>query len=359
MVDLDYILYIIIIVLLCILINKVYDKNGKEGFEHRGNAIIASTKKIESVIESAEYGYFNIDEWSDVTGFKTSKFKRKNVLDIKPALDNLIKKKTKEIVVGSGTFDVIDPAPGLPNFLIVKFSKPVVVTDAIGQMPYYTKEMGASNALISLSGAYVWKDGDSMSLKFANYQPDPFWFDSGKAFYKIAELFAYITIKMPYQFLNQLANLAVTFMENIREIFAPIFDFIDQMRKLAEKVIRYYIDVFKWGFEQFAAIMKDIPGFLKAQLNNFINFIQDVLTKTFNLLQMFFDLFMKMFNTLIQLPMQLFSMIEQLGTIMANLFTILINIPTAALNMIIAFQTITIDAMAKTPTVPFMDMFLK
>jgi hypothetical protein len=148
-------------------------------------------------------------------------------------------------------------------------------------------------------------------------------------------------------------------MENIREIFAPIFDFIDQMRKLAEKVIRYYIDVFKWGFEQFAAIMKDIPGFLKAQLNNFINFIQDVLTKTFNLLQMFFDLFMKMFNTLIQLPMQLFSMIEQLGTIMANLFTILINIPTAALNMIIAFQTITIDAMAKTPTVPFMDMFLK
>lgn len=355
MVYLDYILYIIIIVLSCILINKVCDKNRKEGFEHKGESIIASTKKIESVIQSAEYGYF--DEWSEVSGFNTSKFKRTNVVDVKKALDNIIQKKTKEIVVGPAAFDIIDPAPGKANFLIVKFSKPVIVTDAILQMPYYGPEYG--KALQSLGGAYVWMDGSSMSLKFANYQPDPFWFTSGQAFYKIAELFAYITIKMPYQFLKQISNLCITFFENIRNIFAPIFDFIEQMKKIAEKVIRYYFDVVKWGLEQFIAVIKDIPGFLKSQFNNFLNFIQDVLTKTFDLLQMFFDLFMKIFNTLIRLPMQLFSMLEQLGTVFANLFTILINIPTAALNMVIAFQTITIDAMAKTPTIPFMDMFLK
>jgi hypothetical protein len=349
MLYLDYILYIIIIVLLCILVNKLYNK--KEGFSHKGKSNIASTKKIQSIIKSAEYGDFG--EWSDVSGFN----KRGTTVDVKAVLDRIINKGTKEIVVSPGTFDITDPSQDKQKYLLIKFTKPnVIISDSIYQFPNWDNEGGHLKAF---SGAYIWAEGDSVSLKFANYEANPFWLTSLSAIYKIAELLAIIIIKMPYKFLNQMVNLGITFIENFRDIFKPIFEFIDQMKAIAKSIFKQLYRWFKWGFDQWLAMIKDLPKFLRSQLKNFTNFLQALVTNIFSMFQMFFDLFMKVFNTLIQLPMQLFSMIEQIGTMLSNLFTILINIPTAGLNMIIGFQNIAIDAMSKTPTIPFMNLFLQ
>jgi hypothetical protein len=330
MVYLDFLLFTIIIILLCFLFNRWVDKQKnqkKEGFSHKGQSFLASTVKVESVIKSAEYGNFG-EGWSEVSGWDTSQFKRTGVVDVKDALDKLIKKGTKEIVATNEAFGIVDPSPGKDKYLVIKFNKPsIVVSDARMQIPDYTQYRHLRQ-LHSLSNGYVWMEGDSVSLKFGNYEAEPFWVTVVKALYKIADLIAMIVI-------------------------------YDQMMKVAQSILKQMFRWWKWGFDQWVAIIKDLPGFFKEQFANLINFIQDAITNIFSVFETFFNLFMTIFNTLIQLPMQIFSMLEQIGTVIANLFTILINIPTAALNMIISGQEIMLDIMNKTPTIPFMDMFFQ
>jgi hypothetical protein len=294
-----------------------------------------------------------------VSGWDTSQFKRTGVVDVKDALDKLIKKGTKEIVATNEAFGIVDPSPGKDKYLVIKFNKPsIVVSDARMQIPDYTQYRHLRQ-LHSLSNGYVWMEGDSVSLKFGNYEAEPFWVTVVKALYKIADLIAIIVIQMPYKFLNQLIKLGFSFLENLRNMIDPIMKFYDQMMKVAQSILKQMFRWWKWGFDQWVAIIKDLPGFFKEQFANLINFIQDAITNIFSVFETFFNLFMTIFNTLIQLPMQIFSMLEQIGTVIANLFTILINIPTAALNMIISGQEIMLDIMNKTPTIPFMDMFFQ
>lgn len=343
---LDYIFYIILILLIGFLIHKEMNTT-EEGFEHIGKASVATQYNTNqtSPIKSAYYGYVDND----------NKIK---LIDVKAALDQLILKRTDSILVTHSTFGLSDPNQEMDKYLFVQFTDPYInITDALGQHPDYGAR--ASLTYKKLSNAWVWEESDTMSLKFSRKVSDPFWITMTASFYKIADLFAYVVIKMPYQFLNQLVVVGVQFLQNFRNIFKPMFEFMRQMRAIAKNIFNTIFNQFKKLFKKFVSIMKDIPGFLKEIFDNIIDFLQVAVTKTFGLLKKLFDMIKTIFWTIIKLPMKLFDIVGQLGDVLMNLFTIIINIPTAALNMIIGFQEIMIDIMSKTPTIPFMNMFFK
>jgi phage-related protein len=344
MLYLDYILYIIIIFLLCILIKKNFDN--KEGFEHNGKGVVVQPKKkYQSVIESAQYGGFQ--EWSG------SKFK--DVVDVKPFLDKLINEGADSLVVSHNTLGLnSDPAPKTDNYLLIRFTDPTIkVTDARGQNPDWSSK-GPIGAVFSLT--WAWNEGDSVSLKFVS-GTEPFLLTATKSLYKIADLFAYIIIRAPYQFIKQMVNLAIKFVKNFQEIFKPILDFIKQMKNIAKDIFHQMYKIWKNLFDQWLAIVKDIPKFLRDMFNTFVDFMQTAVTKTFEIFKKFYDVFLTVFNTLIQLPITIFDIISQLTTVFTNLFLTIVKIPTTALNMTISLQNTLLDVMDKEPQIPFLNSF--
>ena len=345
MLYLDSLLYIIIIILLCILVNKIVDK--KEGFEHKGKSKVYKKTYTNSVIKSAVYGSF-------ING-------PKDCVDVKPILDKLISTATDSVVVSQNTMDKENKtgADDEQKYLIIVFTTTAIT---LSDARYHFPDMNANyydDGWGKYSYGWLYYEGDSISLKFGNGDPTPAWLKMSAAIYKIAELFAYIIIRMPYKFITQLVDAGVMFVQNFKDIFAPIISFYDQMMSIARNIINQLYKVWKGLFDQWLAIIKDIPGFLKAQFNNMINFIQDAVTKSFAFFQKIFDIAMTIFNALIQIPMTLFDILDQLTEVFVNIFMILINIPTSALNMVIGMQNIMLDVMKKTPTIPFMNLFFQ
>ena len=347
MVYLDYLLYIVIIILLIILINKVLNK--KEGFDHKGDGFVYTPVDNVSVIKSAVYGSF-------IKG-------PKDCIDVKPILDKLIATVTDSTVVSHRNFGIDDPDSGGKKYLIINFTTPnITVSDASFKTSDVNFKMLTNNnnyGWEKYDNGFVWVEGESVNLKFGNGEGNPAWLTMLAAMYRIADLFAYMCIRMPYKFLDQMMKMGVDFIENFKNIFEPILNFYKQMKAIAMSIFWQMYYLFKGFFDQWVAIMRDIPKFLKAQLKNLINFIQDAVTKTFSLLQKLFDIVMTILNALIQLPLTLFDILEKLTDVVVNLFMIIINIPTSALNMIIGMQNIMLDVMNKTPTIPFMNLFFQ
>jgi hypothetical protein len=342
MLYLDTLLYIIIIIiLLCIIANRIAKKKEKEGFEHKGKGTVYTKKNTKSVIKSAVYGSF-------ING-------PKDCVDVKPIIDKLISTATDSLVVSHNTFKINDPASGEQKYLIINFTTTsITVSDAKYKMP---DDLPVEWEKYKYG--WVYYEGDSVSLKYGNGDPTPTWLTMLSAIYKIADLFAYVVIRMPYKFINQAVDLGINLIENFKDIFAPIINFYNQMMAIARSIIKQLYKVFKSFFDQWLAIVKDIPGFLKAQFNNMINMIQDMVTKSFAFFEKIFNILMTIFDALIKLPMMLFDILNQLTEVFVNIFMIILNIPTAALNMIIGMQNIMLDIMTKTPTIPFMDLFFK
>lgn len=341
MLYLDYILYIIIIILLCILIKKISTK--KEGFDHIGKSIVAQQKnKYNSVITSARYSGTYAD-----TGKSFNK-------DVKPMLDQLIVDGADSFVVfhekfGVGKEPQLEPSSKAPVLLITFTNEYITTQDGQRASELY----GSSYP----SNVWAWKEGDSLTLKFGNSGPDSFWLTTVASTYTIARLFAYIIIRAPYQFLSQLLTMGITFFQNFQKNFQPLIKFFKQMFSIAKNIFKQVLEVVKIMYKQWMKIMKDIPGFLKEMFDNVIDFVETAVTKTIDILEKFFNIAKKLFFAIIKLPLTVFDMLDQIGTIFVNLVTILINIPTAALNMIIGFQDIMLQVMEKNPKIPFLDMF--
>jgi len=345
MLYLDYILYIIIIILLCILIKKNYDS--KEGFDHNGKGIVPKPKKTyTSVIKSARYGGFK--EW---TGRRY-----KDTIDVKEILEKLINKGESSLLVSGNNFgQTVDIPPGNENFLVIQFTDPTIkVSDSRGQ----NSDLSGMNdqKYDDLTLGWTWKEGDSISLKFVS-SVNPFWLTAAESLYKIADLFAYIVIRAPYRFIKQTVDLAIKFVKNFQEIFKPILDFIKQMKNIAKDIFHQMYKIWKNLFDQWLAIVKDIPKFLRDMFNTFVDFMQTAVTKTFEIFKKFYDVFLTVFNTLIQLPITIFDIISQLTTVFTNLFLTIVKIPTTALNMTISLQNTLLDVMDKEPQIPFLNSF--
>ena len=342
MLYLDYLLYIVIIIFLIVLINKVLDK--KEGFVHKGEGVVYTPKEYSSVIKSAVYGTF-------ING-------PKDCIDVKPILDKLIASATDSTVVSENTFspdNPVDVKKGKTKYLIINFTTPnITVSDANFKMPFNT-----GNGWEKYNNGFVWVEGDPISLIFGDGEGNPAWLSIVSAVYKISELFAYIVIRMPYQFLNQLLIMGIEFMKNFKDILDPIFDFFRQMKAIGFSIIREIFAPFKALLKDFSNILKDLPKFLKSLFKPFIEFLKTAVTKTFSFLKKLVDVIKKILEALIQLPLTIFDILEKLVDVLINVVMIIINIPTSILNMIIGMQNIVLEIMEKTPTIPFLDLFFK
>jgi phage-related protein len=341
MLYLDYILYITLLILLCILIKKVSNK--KEGFDHIGKGFVAKQKdKYKSVIASATYFGKDAD---------TGKVFRK---DVKSILDQFIVDGTASIVVFHKTFGVnnapqLNPSNKAPKLGIQFINEYITTQDGTNWATLTGKD--AHKAI------WAWNEGDSLTLSFADSGPDTFWLNTIAAIYKLADLFAYIIIRAPYQFLSQLVDMGIKFVQNFQNMFQPLLKFVKQMVAIAKNIFKQIWTMVKNMYKMWMKIMKDIPGFLKSMFDNIIDFVQTAVMKTFDLLKKFFDIATKIFFAIIKLPLTIFDMVDQLGTVFVNLFMIIINIPTAFLNMIIGFQDIMLQIMQQNPKIPFLDMF--
>ncbi len=325
-----------------------------EGFSHTGNADVAEQYKTDtkSVIKAARYGSWN--KWTTASGFTET-------IDVKPILDQLIKKRTSSIVVSDYTFGLkTDISPGNNKYLLIQFIDPTMkAVDAKNPTPTNVPESEDPRKMWQpWNGAWTWDENASVSLKFGT-GANPFWLTMVESFYNIADLFAIIVIKMPYKMLSQIIAIGVQFLQNLRNILKPILKFVEQMKKIVKKIFDTIFKQIKKVVKKIISIMKDLPGFIKEMFDKIIDIIETAVTKTFEMLKKVFDVLKKIFWTIIKLPMQLFDILNQLVDVIMNLFMILIGLPTAALNMIIGFQEIMLDIMSKTPTIPFMNMFFK
>jgi phage-related protein len=350
--------------------NKLHMK--KEGFSHKGKSVLVSSKKVESTIKSAEYGYLEPGSWTDVSGFVTNKFKKTSILNVKPILDALINKGTKEIVIANNTFDVVDPAPGKTKFLIIHFKKPDVnISDAAFKFPDYSQFPVASlggpdraRMYKALTGAYIWMEGASMSLKFANYTPDPFLLKRSEEVYKFADTFAMSVLMYPYTIIrNFTMGTGDTVSYKLPNLFKGIGEavkkFIKSLFGIVKGIFQKIFGFIKKGFKKLFSILKDIPGFLSDVFNFIIDFIEKVVTKVFNLIGRIFSSVVDIVKAILTLPMMIFDIIEKVLDFIINLIQMIIALPISILNMILAFQGILMDIMKKTPTIPFLDMFFK
>jgi hypothetical protein len=355
MLYLDSLLFLIVIILLYILINKLIDKK-KEGFEHKGDAQIVHKKKTTSIIQSAQYGSLR----SLVISIQDKDTHWKGSTDVKPILDKMIKTETPNTIVSNISFGGVGESTEAQssqsiedNILIIKFSNTYTrPKDAGGELTNGAGETGGW-----LKGTWYWLNGETVDLTFGNVMPDPWWLKFAAVYYKIAELLAIILIQMPYRFVNEIAIMFIRFMLNLKEIIKPIMDLFTDLFSIVRDVYSQIFGWFKWLFFKWLSIIRDIPGFLRSNFKTFINFIKTAVTKTFKLFKVFFNIIKMIFNAIIKLPLQIFDLIEGLANVIINLILIIIGLPVTILNYIIAFQEIMLDLMEKNPKIPFIDMF--
>lgn len=341
MLYLDYILYIIIIILLYFFVNKIIKMNEgdtKEGFDHRGKAKISVNQGKPSQMEYAEYIYFDKETFST------------KVMDAKPILDKLIALKTDSIIVGPKAFGLNENDHSQEyDYLVIKFKNPyTIVSDGTSE---------------TNDGVWWWSKGDSVSLKFGKGSPDPYWLTVLEALYKIADLIAILLLQTPFVAIQAVAVgklFGFSFPGMFRAIFDVIKNFVKALVDIAKGVFKQiWKNIIKVCIKKFMYILKHFPKFLKGIFDWILKFIETVVKKTFKLLSRLWKTIVKILKTLINLPLIIFDIIDKVVDIVLNLFLILINLPIAILNMIVAFQQIGIDTMNKTPTIPFLNMFFK
>ena len=326
MLYLDYILYIIIIILLYIFANKIIktyeDDKTKEGFEHEGKGKVSVTQGKPSQIEYAEFIHFSTDTFS------------MEFMDVKPLLDELIAKKTDSIIVGPETFGLYEnDHSDKYDYLIIKFKN-----------PYTEVKDGNSES----NGIWWWCKGDSVSLKFGNGEPDPFWLKMVKTLYKIADLLAIVILDNPNQMISQVVTLNLfgfSFPKFAAKIGDVIKKFIKSLIKIAKRIIKKIFGWVKTAFKKIISILKDLPGFLSGIFDYIIDFIITAVDKTFALIDRLWKSLIKIIKTIINLPLKIFDILGKLVDIIINIFIMLINLPISILNMIIAFQEIGMDIM--------------
>lgn len=365
MLYLDFLLFLIVIILLCILINKVIDRN-KEGFEHKGKAVIVQKRKSRSLIQSAQYGSFK----SLLQSIQDKDTHWKGSTDVKLILDELISAGTPNTIVSNITFggvgETTDAQSGdysmEDNILIIKFNNTYTrPKDAAGELPQGGGESGGW-----LVGSWYWMNGETVDLEFGNIKPDPWWVKIVEAYYKIAEILAMILIKMPYRFSTKFISPQFVFLELpdlFNNMFGGITDAIKNfMKGLFDILKRIGKTIFGWiktVFKKLISILKNFPGFLTSIFNYILDFITQVVDKTFSLLARIWNTIIKIIKTIIKLPLQIFDIIGKLIDILINIFIMIIQLPITILNFIYAFQEIGLDIMSKNPKIPFMDMFFE
>jgi hypothetical protein len=169
-------------------------------------------------------------------------------------------------------------------------------------------------------------------------RPDPQMVMTVKTTYRIAADVAIVIIKMPYQMLSKMVDLAIQFIQNINDMLKPMYAFIQQMfdivKRLAKQFYNIFMRIFKKGFE----ILRNLPAFIKQYANIAIGYINTMVNQAINMLTNFFELFQNIFNRMLEIPQQMFNLANQMSTLAFNSFNMMMDIPEKALDKVIGLQ---------------------
>jgi hypothetical protein len=354
---LDYILYIIIIILLCILIRK--NINTTEGFEHKGKSFMPPKKKPKSFIKTAQYGSVK----SLMAGLENDTT-WKGAIDVKPILDDLILSGASSTIVSNITFGGVSDDDEAPDkILLIKFINPNTrPSDAYNNIP-------PSDGLLAPYGnSWYWRESDSVTLNFDPGDPSPFWFTLTKAFYKIAELMAAMLIQGPYNIITTIVGIPSIIGSSVgssvntpnnkkSKIIEPFKYFFTSLWSIIKGIFMKIYGWIKWCFLKLLSVIGDIPSFLTSIFTGIISFITTVVTKTFDLISTIFNALISILKAILQIPLMIFDILDKVISMFLNLIIMLIQLPITILNMTVGFQKIIMDIMTKTPKIPFLDMF--
>lgn len=177
--------------------------------------------------------------------------------------------------------------------------------------------------------------------------------------YSVAEDFAKMVIKMPYQFLNKILERVTDFAENMNDIIEPIKNFFKQMYNLALRVWKQFFNMFLKYLKMGFAILRNLPGFIRRQSDKIISFISGFIMNIIESLENFAKMFQTILDAIMKLPSMLFKLVNQIFSLIINLALIIINIPSFFIGMIVSLQEQMLGLMDKSFGIPFMDLFFK
>ena len=177
--------------------------------------------------------------------------------------------------------------------------------------------------------------------------------------YSIAEQFAYMTIKMPYQFLNKIRERLFDFIENINDMIKPILNFAKQLFNIAKRVFMKFYNMWLKYVKQFFAIMRNLPGFIRRNADMIIDLITTTIMSLINFFERIGKSFEKVLKIIIELPSMIFKILNQIVDLLLNLVFIIIKLPSALIGMVISLQEQGLSLMDKSFNIPFMDLFFK
>lgn len=177
--------------------------------------------------------------------------------------------------------------------------------------------------------------------------------------YSVAEDFAKMVIKMPYQFLNKILERVTDFVENMNDIIEPIKNFVKQMFNLGVRIWKQMFNMFLKYLKMGFAILRNLPGFIRRISDQIIGFVSGFIMNIIDSLENFTKMFKKILDALMKLPSMLFKLVNQIFSLIINLVLIIINIPSFFIGMIVSLQDQMLGLMDKSFGIPFMDLFFK
>jgi len=205
----------------------------------------------------------------------------------------------------------------------------------------------ADNQKKDTTGSYEVSEGDEQMIQTV------------QTTYTIAEQFAYMTIKMPYAFLNKIREGLFEFAKNFKDILEPLVNFAKQMVNIVKRVIMKFYNMFLKYLKKFFAIMRNLPGFIRRNADMVIDLITNTIMSIINFFERIAKSLEKVLKMIIELPSMIFKLLNQIVDLLLNIVFIILKLPSALIGMVISLQEQGLSLMDKSFGIPFMDLFFK
>ena len=205
----------------------------------------------------------------------------------------------------------------------------------------------ADNQKKDTTGSYELSEGDEQMIRTV------------ETTYDIAKQFSYMTIKMPYQFLNKIRERIFDFIENMNDILEPILNFVNQMKNIARRIFMKFYNMWMKYVKKFFAIMRNLPGFIRRNADMIIDLITTTIMSLINFFERIAKSLEKVLKVIIELPSMIFKLLNQIVDLLLNLVFIILKLPSALIGMVISLQEQGLSLMDKSFGIPFMDLFFK
>jgi hypothetical protein len=238
---------------------------------------------------------------------------------------------------------------GLKNSMSNGNKNGETIKEGFNDKPFKHRGEGslADNKKKDKTGSYEISEGDEQMIQTV------------QTTYTIAEQFAYMTIKMPYQFLNKIMQRLFDFVQNINDIIEPILNFAKQMINIVKRIFMKFFNMGMKYLKQFFAIMGNLPEFIRRNADMVIDLITTTIMSIINFVERIAKSFEKVLKIFIELPSMIFKLLNQLVDLVLNLIFIILKLPSALIGMVISLQEQGLSLMDKSFGIPFMDLFFK